>query len=625
MKRLLLLALCALPFLPLQAAEEARSFSSRIEVLPNADLIVTETIRVMPEGNQIKRGIYRDFPTLYSGPAGQKTSVPFEILEVLRDGRREPWHQEKRSNGLRIYLGSVNVYLPHEETTYTIQYRTGRQLGCFKEYDELYWNVTGNGWVFPILSASACVNLPPGAVPRSTEAYTGPQGSKGSAFEIMESPDCAASIRTTKPLQPGEGLTLVVTWPKGFVKALPEPAQTQGPEISKRPALASMSLNALVGPVGILLGFGYFLVTWILLGRDPKRGVIIPLFAPPEGFTPQEVRYLDGLGTCDHVSLSAAILHLAVQRALTITESQGKVYTLTKSDASGLDGAESRLWAALFAGGPSLGLVQANHATLTAARTVLAKDLVSQVGPYFTRNTLVWLIGTLVTLIPLASGLLDLPRKEEALFMMLWLSIWSVGCGALGLTALKAWKSPNKLAAIPPTLICIPFFAGWFFGMGMLVKAASPWFCGLFAGGIALCVIFQHLLKRPTLEGQRLRDQIRGFQKYLSVAEADRLGLENPPERTPHLFEKFLPYALALGVEQAWSEQFADVLASASLEPDSGHSAIPLALSLAATSSFTHSFNDAISSASTAPGSSSGSGGGGSSGGGGGGGGGGGW
>ena len=613
----LVAALLAACLLPAFSAEEIRSFSSKIEVLPDSDIVVTETIRVMPEGNQIKRGIYRDFPTLYSSPFGLQTSVPFELLEVLRDGKPEPSRTEHLANGLRIYLGNANVFLPHEETTYTIKYRTGGQLGFYKGFDELYWNVTGNGWSFPILAASACVNLPPGASPRSVEAYTGPKGSKGADFKITGKPGCDASVETTRPLRPGEGLTIVVTWPKGFVKA---PAPTE-----KFFSVISSNRGALVGTLGLLAVFGYYLVSWILVGRDPKHGVIIPLFAPPEGFTPQEVRYLDGLGTCDNTSLSAAVLHLAVQRAVTIAESQGKVYTLKKDDGSNLDGAETRLLEALFKGGSELILVPANHSTLAAARRVLAKDLAAQVGSCFARNTGVWAIGLLVTLIPLGISLLDVRDKQIALFMMLWLSIWSVGCGALSFSVFRAWQSKNMLAAIPLTLFSIPFLAGWFFGMWMLMHSASPWVCGLYAAGITLCIVFHHLLKRPTPEGQKLRDQILGFKKYLSVAEADRLGLENPPERTPQLFEKFLPYALALGVEQAWSEQFADVLATASHDLDSGTSATGLVLPLAVASSFTSSFSSAISSASTAPGSSSGSGGGGSSGGGGGGGGGGGW
>ena len=78
-----------------------------------------------------------------------------------------------------------------------------------------------------------------------------------------------------------------------------------------------------------------------------------------------------------------------------------------------------------------------------------------------------------------------------------------------------------------------------------------------------LNALFYHLLKAPTLTGRKIMDQIEGFKLYLSVAEKERLNLLNPPEKTPALFEKYLPFALALDVENAWSEQFAEVLAKA--------------------------------------------------------------
>jgi uncharacterized membrane protein YgcG len=614
MKFLLCLFLAVFTVSTVLAVEEIRSFSSRIEVLPDSDIVVTETLRVMPEGDQIKRGIYRDFPTLYSGKAGLRATVPFEVLQILRDGKPEPWHSEKEKNGLRIYLGSADVFIPREETTYTIKYRTGRQLGFFKDFDELYWNVTGNGWAFPILQASACVKLPPGAAPRSIEAYTGQTGAKGQAWRATSQPGCDVSLATTAPLRPGEGFTIAVTWPKGFVR---QPSST-----ASLLATASSNHGLVVGALGLLAVLGYFLASWILVGRDPESGVIVPLFAPPEGFTPQDVRYLVGLGTCDNTSLSAAVMHLAVQRALTITESSKGVYKLGKLAAAGLEGGEARLFDTLFKSGPSLVLSQSNHATLAAARNVLAKDLAKKIGPYFSRNTWVWVVGLLATLLPLGISLVDARDIGSAMFLMLWLSMWSLGCAVLSFAVLTAWRAKNKWAAIPITLFSIPFLGGWVFGVWALVQEVSPWVCGLYFAGIVLCAIFQHLLKRPTPQGQQLRDRISGFKQYLSVAEAERLGLENPPERTPELFEKFLPFALALGVEQAWSEKFSDVLDSASQVPDSGRPRSSLPITSAA---FAGALSSAIASASTAPGSSSGSGGGGSSGGGGGGGGGGGW
>ena len=121
------------------------------------------------------------------------------------------------------------------------------------------------------------------------------------------------------------------------------------------------------------------------------------------------------------------------------------------------------------------------------------------------------------------------------------------------------------------------------------------------------------------------------FQDYLEIAEKEELNLRNPPEKTPQLFESYLPYALALGVDQQWSERFASLLAS--IRTPDGGSYAPSWYNGAwnsynlseATNGLSSGLNSSVSSSVTPPGSSSGGGGGGSSGGGGGGGGGGGW
>jgi uncharacterized membrane protein len=125
-------------------------------------------------------------------------------------------------------------------------------------------------------------------------------------------------------------------------------------------------------------------------------------------------------------------------------------------------------------------------------------------------------------------------------------------------------------------------------------------------------------------------DQVEGFKMFLGAVDGDRLNRANPPEQTPEVFEKFLPYALALDVEQDWSEKFSGLLAMAGSAPSDGHGAVLPSYYTGETngllgssfgSSFTDSFSSAISSSSTAPGSGAGGGAGGSGGGGGGGGG----
>ncbi len=110
---------------------------------------VSETIHVRVTGEQIKRGIFRDFPTTYTDPAGNRYVVGFAVASVTRDGKPEAHHTEKRANGIRVYMGRKDHRVPPGEHSYTLTYTTDRQLGFFKQHDELYWNVTGNGWDIP--------------------------------------------------------------------------------------------------------------------------------------------------------------------------------------------------------------------------------------------------------------------------------------------------------------------------------------------------------------------------------------------------------------------------------------------------------------------------------------------
>ena len=529
---------------------------------------VTETIRVRAQGAQIRHGIYRDFPQLYQGRWGLRTQTGFNVQSVRRDGQPEPYHKQDQRNGTRVYFGSSSVELSPGDYTYELVYETDHQIGFFKTHDELYWNVTGNGWIFPINRVAASVTLPDGAEPNHLEAYTGPQGARGKDY-TAEVVGGRAHFQTTRLLSPAEGLTIVVTWPKGFM-APPAAGEDLMRIIKANKGLA-------VAVFGLFLGLVYYVVAWAKVGRDPKPGTIIPLYDAPGGFSPAAVRYLAQMGF-DNRTLTAAILNLAVKGKLTIHEDQAKAYTLIRTNAptDGLAPEELALLNRLFAQGTRLAMLQANCVTLQAATSGLRARLAkAEEKVFFVRNLRYWLPGLLLVFVTA--------------------------------TTLFTGTANDRVPA--PVL----------------------WIIGVVAADLLLVVLFYHLLKAPTAQGRKILDQIEGFKLYLSVAEKDRLNLENPPERTPELFERFLPYALALGVEQKWSDQFAAVLATAgqggaAYSPTwySGRSWTGNDLN-SLTHSMSSSLSHAIASASTAPGSSSGSDGGGSSGGGGGGGGGGGW
>ncbi len=553
--------LCAVPVL--RADERILSYHSDIEIRPDGSMLVEETIEVRAEGANIRRGIYRDFPTDYTDRLGNAYVVDFEVVSVRRNGELEDWHSEGRSNGVRVYIGSSDRLLPRGNHVYTLRYQTDRQLGFFDGHDELYWNVTGNGWAFPIDAASAAVSLPRPLAPEEAriEGYTGPMGSRGqdytTAFESGR-----AVIRTSRALGGGEGLTVVVSFPKGIV-AEPTALDRAGYLLFDNRGLL-IALAALAGT------FAWLLLCWHRVGRDPEAGVVFAHYEPPEGYSPASARYINRMAY-DAGAFSAAVVNLAVKGHLKIHNDDDDDDSLTKtsSDAELAPG-EAALLAKLFRSSPLLELKDDNYKTVQAARSAHRRALRRDyLDTYFKKN----------------SGLL------------------------------------------------LPSGAGSVLALGLVIAlaAATPLAIGAFVLVAGVHGLFAYLLKSPTTRGRALMDKLEGFKLYLSVAEKDDLNIAHPPDKTPELFERYLPFAMALGVEQAWAEQFTAVFAR--LAAEQGRPYQPRwyggDFDAARLDSFSRdvgrSFTSAISSAASPPGSSSGAGGGGFSGGGGGGGGGGGW
>ena len=643
MKKLLMVFCFALLAAAPTAAqtERIRSFDSRITVIPDGSMLVKETIDIESAGVDIVHGIYRDFPTRYRDRAGNRYSVLFEIVSLSRDGSPEPYHTEDLSNGVRVYFGRSSYDLPPGPHSYQFEYRTNRQLGFFKDHDELYWNVTGNGWKFPIDVATATVLLPANVRNLVTDlsAATGYEGEKGEAYTARRDEDSNPTFRAEN-LAPGQGLTIVVTWPKGLIA---EPTAEQ-----KRAWFIADNKPTIIGFACLIVVFLYYVMVWGMVGRDPARGTIVPLYEPPDNMSPAAMRFLVRMGF-DEKAFTAGIMGLAAKGFLTIEQDESKTYKLVRKSKgpaeSSLAGDEKTLARILFEDGSPLVLKNSNHELLSRARKNLENNLhATMEKTYFLTNGRYLAPGIILSVLSIATMLIMRGGSQVAvaLFMSVWLTGWSFGVYALVSSVIRAWRSVRTEGVLGAgqagflTLFSLPFLAGECVGLGMLYWSCGAAAAGMIAAAIGINVLFHHLLKAPTLAGRALMDRVEGFKTFLTAVDADRLQTMAPPEKTPQLFERFLPYALALGVEHAWSEQFSQVLARAAAAGVAGggsgyspswYSGAGFAAFSASsfTSSFSSSFSSAISSSSTAPGSSSGGGGGGSSGGGGGGGGGGGW
>ncbi|MDX2416269.1 MAG: DUF2207 domain-containing protein [Xanthomonadales bacterium] len=549
----------------LSADERILVYQSDILIRTSGELIVTETIRVRAEGQDIRRGIFRDFPTSYKDRLGNHYRVDLNILDVKRNGAPEPFHTEKRANGVRIYMGSANQMVGKGTHEYQLRYQTSRQLGFFQNHDELYWNVTGNGWQFPIDHASARIELPAAVSSEDLQIsfYTGPQGAQGRDAQSNIVNERTIVFESTRGLQPYEGLTIAVGWPKGIVH--------QPSSIERIRYFLRDNAAALVLLIGFLASLGSYLLVWNRHGRDPRKGVIIPRFRPPMGLTPAGCSYVHNM-SFGKQAFAAAVVSLGVKGYLEIQE-QDDDFTLHRKSTRGRDKAssgESAVLESLFENGTEIELDQKNHKDFMKARQKLKTAMKTEhLGRLFKLNTVFALPAVILTIVAVLIA--------------------------------------AQLQGSPPVWISFVVLV------------------------VALHLTFLFLLRSPTPAGRQIMDEIEGFKMYLDTAEQDRLDLMKSPRLTPEVFETFLPYAYALGVENNWCDRFARELPE-ELTNRGGYQPAWYTGSrdrLGALShlgnDFNSSFSSAISSAASPPGSSSGSGGGGSSGGGGGGGGGGGW
>lgn len=579
MRFLLRALLAALLALPLAASaqdtvslgeERILNFLSDVTIDPGGDLDVTETIRIVALNQEINHGIQRDFPTRYGLHLGQRTIRGFEVISVQRDGLDEPWERMTLSNGVRIRIGAAEKLVPIGEHTYTIRYRTTRQLIYGKDSDELYWNATGNGWTFPIDRAEARITLPKAAAFGNRAVYTGPQGSTAKDAAVSEERPGFIAFRTTAPLGREEGLTVAAAFPKGVVAA---------PSSDQKLLWWLSAWGALAAAVAACIGLvWYYIRAWALAGRGPKAGPVVPIFAPPDGLTPAAMRYVAKM-KLDNRSFTAAIVDLGVRGQVHIAKEDGgwlakDTTTLTRTDLGGeastpLPTPEAAMRDALFAGNDTLVLKQDNHTTLQAARAALEKGLKEAYsGKLFVDNRDWAVLGmvaipALMLAVAILAILFDPSSGPAAQFLLPIAGVLLLaGCWWLyGVT--KRTKGGVKIIAwIGLALL----------GIGGLIFTFSTVMAALAGGAFAvllpallvpLAISAYWWMYAPTVEGRAVMDRIAGFHQYLGITEEHRLDTLHPPDKTPELFERYLPYAIALEVENRWAERFASVLAAA--------------------------------------------------------------
>jgi uncharacterized membrane protein len=502
-----LLGLLAFSGVTTASAKELRieNFDAHIDVASNGTIDVTETIRAHFIGTGW-HGLYRSIPVEYVTPQGLNYTLFLDVKQVT-DGSG---HNLKFESSRVRHYRKLKIYIPNADNsvqTVSIEYTVSDAIKFFEDHDELYWNVTGDEWDVPMQSAHAQIILPSGASNIRATAFTGIYGSRAKDAEIDVAGN-GVELRTTAPLPYHAGLTVAVAIDKGTIR---EP--TAADEIGR----FLRSNWPLFLPVGVFCVMFYL---WWTRGRDPRLRPIAAQYEPPNQLTPGEAGTLVD-NAANMRDITASIVDLAVRGYLVIEEVQKDrmLGLMHEKDYNFILQKDRSQWSALKA--HEQALLDGFFTAGTAGETISLDSLQNRFYK---------------TLPVMRSGIFD-SLVSQGFYKRRPDSVRSTYIGAgVVIGALMIW-------------------GGGALGRAMGI-APVPFIIGGIVSGLIICG-FGWFMPAHTEQGTRALEGVLGFEDFLNHVEADRF---NRTIKTPQMFEKFLPFAMAFGVEKNWSKAFDGIM-----------------------------------------------------------------
>ena len=489
-------------FLAAQAKQlRITKFNSDVVITPDSKVDVTETITFRFTGGPW-HGIIREIPVEYAGPHGSNYTLFLNLKSVTDEGGTKLKVENSRD---RQFL-KLKIYVPDADNstrTISIEYTITNALRFFDDYDEFYWNVTGDAWSMPIDSVVAHIVLPSNAQNIRANVLTGAYGSRAHEA-VAEVVGNGVDVHSTAPLAMYEGLTVAVAFDKGAVRE---------PTSAEKFAEFLRSNWPLIIPV-----ITFFLMFWLWYtrGRDPRLRPIAAQYNPPDNLTPGEVGTLVD-NSVDMRDITASIVDLAV-RGFLVIEQQNKDHLL------GLTHSKEYIF--------HLKKPQAEWTALQPHEQTL-------LGGFFPSGN----AGDTVSLADLQNRFYqNIPEIKNRIFASL------LGRGYY-LHRPDTVRAAYIGAAIVAAVVLV--MAGSYLSKQTGMQTGPFVIAGILTA--IIIAIFGFFMPARTTTGARALEGVLGFEDFLNHVESDRF---NRTIKTPEMFEKFLPFAMALGVEKNWSKAF---------------------------------------------------------------------
>lgn len=493
------LALLLLFTVPSFAREwRVTDFQGTYSVDERGGVFVIERITVEFQGQF--NGIFRTIPVEYPGPRGTNYSLFLKVAGVTDDRGNTLKHELSREGPYR----KIKIYIPgaiDTSRTVLISYSAPNATRFFDDHDEFYWNVTGNDWPVPIDHASAFVQLPANASGIRAQAFTGVYGSHDQRAEVQVEA-AQARIETTGPLPMRGGLTIDVYIPKSVLN---------------EPGAITRAIWFIRGNPGIFIplwAFAVMFLFWRYKGRDPDPGLsVAPMYEPPKGFTPAEAGTLVDDRT-DPRDITSTLVDLAVKGYVRIRETKNEGFFFDSKDFEFDLLKPQTEWKDL-----------ASH----------ERVMLSNVFGTGSQTTLSSLKNRFYTALPVMRQDIKSRLKSKGMYLV-------------------DPDSANTLTFLAAFLIASPFVAFQAMGVASFVDSIPVTVVGALIALVIIFIFGRHMSAKSILGG-RTRIHVLGFQEFMNRVDKDRLQ-----RMPPDTFEKYLPFAMALGVEQRWAQAFAGII-----------------------------------------------------------------
>ena len=573
-----LLVLAASPY-NAQAQERVLNFDVTAAMRSDGSMIVTERIRVNIKHKQIRHGITHAYPIKERYDGWKLRHYGYELISVTLDGKPSNYYESAAGYASGIAIGKKNALAPLGEHTYEVVYKTSGHVRPMQDRDEIYYNVMGNNWEFPVDRVSFTLQLPDGNENAfiDTVAYTGGLGESGSDYVV----EGKHTVHTTRILKPGEGLTVAMAWKKGVVTL---------PGESFANILGANRTAVLWGILFIVLL--YYAVLKFVVFRIPK-GVVVPLFSPPEEMSPGYVACMKSMSFTGRM-LHADIVWAAVNGFFRLDARKKKHIRLHRLEPQNEPNTSRRIrsggeWARQWCEDLTNSLFNSKSEGEIDLQNKEGKRQVQNAfdrlqTKYESRQESLWkrsyipaipgavlfLVLYTVVIHYIYSPALDVFPEEYGIFIYMGILVFLFGLFGVFLYVMRraffvftGLQRATLLLCSP--LVCAGILAALWFGFA----EGDATFLLLFGATMGVCSLFiMKPLGRYTREGREGLYKIQGLEMYIRAAEKNRLAKLNAPEDTIEKFEELLPYAVALGCANAWQKRFDSVLAELEYTPE---------------------------------------------------------